>query len=105
MQVNLPTKKDLGQIAQLDQQLIELEIKVEEMLSRKMHKKETIKVEVPAEAVPTAPKISNDPLEAVGVSAATKTSNDPIEEVGVSKKRKLLSSGNSTEILKDKDQT
>ena len=58
---------------------------------------------MPAETVPTAPKISNDPLEAVGVSAATKTSNDPIEEVGVSKKRKLLSSGNSTEILKDKD--
>ena len=52
-----------------------------------MHKTETVKVEVPAEAVPTAPK----------------TSNDPIEAVGVSKQRKLLSSGNSTEILEDKD--
>ena len=88
MQVKLPTKKDLGQIAQLDQQLSELEIKIEEMLSQKLHKTETVKVQVPAEAVPTAPK----------------TSNDPIEAVGVSKQRKLLSSGNSTEILEDKDQ-
>ena len=88
MQVKLPTKKDLGQIAQIDQQLTELEIKVEEMLSRKLHKTETVKVQVPAEAIPTA----------------SKTNNDPIEAVGVSKQRKLLSSGNSTEILEDKDQ-
>ena len=56
------------------------------MLSRKLHKTETVKVEVPAETVPTVRMTNNDPLEAVGVS-----------------KRKLLSSGNSTEVLEDKD--